>query len=312
MTLPGLVRVEQPYTPPPPDYTPGWTSLSLEWEVGDDVWTLTNPRSGIIMKSGIEGLLFPPIKHFVEESPAVFGAYWTGFTIDPRVASWPIRLFHDGSSLEWIALNAAFKESLNPAREGTLRCRTAASVRTIKLRYTGGLDAALQRDPTFFGWADYDIRLVANRPLWAGPLVERRWGAAEPANFFTGNPAFPVYISPSATLETAVMPNPGQVPAWPVWKLEGPITVGSGPTQLGVAGRTILVPFAIPAGQSLVIDTRPDAQTAILSTGVDKTEDLGSWAFTSIQPGAEVPLTLAMSGDGRVTCSLEPLYYEAF
>lgn len=312
MTLPGVVQVQRPYVPPPPDLTPGWDGMSLTWEVDGEDWPLTDPRSGIVMKGGIEGLLFPEIKHYTEASPAVYGAYWTGFTVDPRTVAWPIRLFHDGSSLEWIAFNAAFTRSLNPATEGVLRCRTAATERTLRLRYSGGLNAALQRDPTFFGWVDYDVRLVANRPLWAGPLVEQRWAAAASGNFFTGDPANPIYISPSATLETAVMENPGDVEAWPVWTLVGPISVESGPTRLGVAGRELLVPFAIPDGQTLVIDTRPDAQWAIDSTGADRTEDLGSWAFTPIERGAAVPLALEMTGNGSVTCSLEPLYFGAF
>lgn len=312
MTLPGVVQVERPYVPPPPDLTPGWDTLVLEWEAAGRTWTLSNPRDGIVMKPGIEGLLFPEIKHYSEASPAVYGAYWTGFTVEPRTVAWPLRLFHDGSSLEWIALNEAFTESLNPAEEGILRVRSARTERTLRLRYSGGLNTNLQRDPTFFGWVDYDVRFVANRPLWAGPLIEQRWGAAESANFFTGNPAAPIYISPSATLETAVMRNPGNVPAWPVWTLEGPITVGGGPTKLGVNGRTLLVPFAIPDGEQLVIDTRPDAQVAIDWNGDDRTEDLGSWAFTPIGRGEEVPLSIEMTGNGSVVCALEPLYFGAF
>lgn len=312
MTLPGVVHVQAGYVPPPPDLTPGWDGVALEWEVDGQIWPLTNPRSGIVMKPGIECLLWPPIKHYAEESPAVFGAYWTGFTVEPRVAAWPIRLFHDGSTIEWIEFNEAFTRSLNPRREGTLRCRSAKTTRTLQLRYAGGLDASLQRDPTFFGWVDYDIRLIANRPLWAGPTVDQRWAAQAPANFFTGDPNNPIYISPSATLDSAVMSNPGDVEAWPVWTLEGPITVTSGPTRLGVNGRDLLVPFAIPDGQTLVIDTRPDKQVAIDSTGADRTEDLGSWNFTAIDPGDAVPLELEMTGNGTVTCSLEPLYFGAF
>lgn len=316
MTLPGLVLAQRPYIPPAPDYTPGWDGLVLEWIYDDVVWSLSNPRDGIIMKPGIEGLLMPPIKHYREDSPAVNGAYWTGFTVDPRTVAWPIRLFHDGSTAEWIDYNEAFTKALNPAREGTFRVRSVRTVRTMKMRYQSGMDAALQRDPTFFGWVDYDIRFQADRPMWAGPEVVRSWAAAAAADFFTGDPANPIYISPSATLDTAVMPNPGDIEAWPVWTLEGPITVTGGPTKLGVAGRDLLIPFDISTGEKLVIDTRPDAQTAILypvaGPPVDKTEDLGSWAFTPIEAGDEVPLTLEMSGNGSVSCALEPLHYKAF
>lgn len=308
MTLPGLVFAQRPYVPPAPEMTPGWTKLVLEWEVDDVIWTLSNPREGIIMKRGIEGLLFPPIRHYREESPAVHGSYWTGYTVESRVVAWPIRLFHDGSTLEWIQFNRAFKKSLNPGQEGIFRVRSADTVRTMKLRYESGLATGLALDPTFFGWADYDIRLQADRPLWAGPVIERKWEAGEPADFFTGDPENPIYISPSATLASATMPNPGDVEAWPVWTLEGPI---DGPTTLGVDGRDLLVPFEIPAGMTLTIDTRPDAQVAIDSTGVDRTEDLGSWAFTAIERGDEVPLALDMTGNGSVSCSLEPLYFEA-
>ncbi|MGW9346038.1 hypothetical protein ACWGR3_31340, partial [Streptomyces albidoflavus] len=115
------------------------------------------------------------------------------------------------------------------------------------------------------------------------------------------------FISPAATFQQAQIENPGNEPAYLVWTVEGP----SSDVQLGVGGALIEVPFPVPEGSKLVIDTDPAGQYATLD-GVDVTRELGFQMFAPVPARGTSPLAIAAAGSGVVRAELVPLYWRAF
>jgi hypothetical protein len=183
--------------------------------------------------------------------------------------------------------------------------------RRIRVRYEKGGEEAFEIDPVFYGWAKYGLYLTAEQPYWEGVGFDPvEWGAAEPVYFFGGGTSGPTLgppfgIAKPTTSGRTSMSNPGDVEAWPVWTIRGPMTS----CELGIEGQTVIVPFALASGDVLVIDTRPTAQTAILNGTVDKTPQLGSFGFAQVEPGDDVELTVLTTGTGgSVRVELTPLY----
>ena len=184
----------------------------------------------------------------------------------------------------------------------------SGETRTLVCRLTRESDTAWEWDPVKAGVSVHEFYLAAEDPYWQGAPLVRSWGSGEPVDFFgtTGGPPF--FISRSSTIDTASVRNPGDVRAWPRWRIDGPTTS----VELGVGSSVVEVPFAVADGAYLTVDTSPTAQTAILSDGTDKTGDLGAVEFAPIEPGAEVPLSLVMSGTGTVTATITPRFYTAW
>lgn len=311
MSIPGTVFVELPYIPPPFDPNAGWDGLTMTWTGWDgSLWHLTDPSTGIELKPGVEGLHMPTFAHQRDESPAVRGAYWRGYQIESRKCFWPMRMFQDDSTDEFIALRRAFTRTLHPGKEGTWTVYSGSgrTPRRLRLRYEEGWDGALERDPTAFGWVDHGPSFMADQPLWEGDPIVVKFEQGTIRDFIDPAGSPPFYISSGASVSQATMANPGDEDAYPIWKLDGPFTSAT----INVAGQVIGIPFSTAAGRSLTIDTRPSVQSAWNSDGADRTASLSSYGFAPIPPGANVPITLTLVGTGTVTATLTPLYMEAY
>jgi hypothetical protein len=296
-----------PTAPPRP-----WIGLGMTWTGWDgSLWNLTRASEGVVMLPGLRGLTMPPVVHYTTAYPSVDGARWRGHAIDPREVFWPIQVFCDTTSQAWVARDRAFWKTMRPDKTGIWTVtQPSGEERTLTCRFDNDGDAAYSHDPVLQGWSNYGITMKANEPFWRGTPVKREWVAGAPVPFFpTGSEGFS--ISSSRGLDNARMPNPGDVQAFPVWELAGPITGAT----VGLAGKTITVPFTIDSGDRLVIDTDPAVQTALLYSGAtvtDKTADLGTANFVAIPADDSTPITLAVSGAGKVTLTLTPLYLRAW
>ena len=79
----------------------------------------------------------------------------------------------------------------------------------------------------------------------------------------------------------------------------------------GVVGSQVAW-IILAEGDTLVIDTRPTAQTAMLN-GVDVTASLLTFGFAEIPEGANVPLTVLLDGiGGTARVELTQLYEWGF
>ncbi|MFF2631954.1 hypothetical protein ACFVR6_03635 [Microbacterium sp. NPDC058021] len=280
--------------------------LSLVWEGPDGTrWDLRDQAGGIVMTGdGVEGLHNPIITKFSSKSRAVPGKRARGWRAESRDVFWPLFIWADGSN-EWSERVNEFLSSIHPDRAGTWRVRARGIERTLRCTGVFTDSLPLRADPLQRGWALYPVALEAEQPYWAGEVVRRGpWAAPDPRAFFPGPP---LTISSSSAFGSASIPNQGDVEAWGVWTLTGPLS----DVVLGVGDKLIHLPFSLSAGQVLVIDTDPRRPTATLD-GANWTRQLGLQEYAAVPPGQSVPLHLEATGAGQVTFDLVPLFFRAF
>lgn len=306
-----------PYVPVAPPRN--WVGLEMTWTGWDgSEWNLTSAAEGAVMMAGCRGLTMPPVVHYSTAYASVAGATWRGHTVDAREVFWPIQVYHDLDSQGWIGRDRAFWRTMRPEKLGTWTVKhPSGAERKLDLRFSNDGDVTYEHDPVLRGWSNYGITLVAEQPFWRADPIRREWSASGAvADFLPTAPGENFTIGPSTTLDTASMPNPGDVEAYPLWEVYGPTTTA----QVGVEGRNITIPFAIEANQVLVIDTAPTMQSATLYdvvnnqrvNPVDRTPQLGIANFVPVPADSVTTTSLLLTGAGRVSLTLTPLYLRAW
>lgn len=303
---------------PPPVYVSPWTGIRHEWIGWDGSrWDLTDWRAGVFLtKEGVEGLGMPGETEWISpQSPVVHGQTYMGGVTNPRTIFWPVHLYSDESSEAWRNLDVAFWRTLQPGRYGIWRVTTSGGTREIRCRAADNSGISYEQDPHLAGWASYGIALVADDPFWYTPdPITRIWEQADGEQFYGGGPvtnpapkAAPFSISKGSTLANAVLENPGDIDAWPVWKVTGPASA----ITLGVGGRNVTYAAALGAGETLVIDTDPMDQQAYRGT-INVTSQLGEYNFARIPSGSGESLSLSITGTGTVQATIRPRFYKAW
>lgn len=292
-----------------------WESITVEWLGADGTrWDLATGLHGVVLSAdGTRGMHEPVLIGFDSESPAIHGSRPRGWRAPARDVRWPIRVFHD-SSLAWADTYTRFFDSIDPDVDGRWRVGFNGQVRELRCRgrYREGHDFGTH--PTVLGWGKFGVELIAHQPFWEGEPIKRGpWKAPDPTPFFPGPP---FHLSAGSAFGTATVPNPGQLPVWLTWGADGPFTALS----VGAGGKVTDIPFEIPAGKRLMIDTDPRNVTALLGdipddgepfAGDDITEDLGFQSYAPVERGSSVPVHVAGTGAGQVWCELIPLYRRA-
>lgn len=282
--------------------------MPMTWTGWDgSVWSLTDPASQVRLKQGVRGLSMPPVRRYSSASAGVPGSRWRGASPEERQVFWPLAV-HTAPGQGWVDQDSAFFRTLDPERPGIWRVQQPdGGARSLRCRFVDDGQHTYVTGPAGIGWAFYGITLVAEQPYWEGEPLVRYFNAAPPVLFFGTPQVFS--LDPGSTVATATVDNPGDVDAYPVWTVTGPTTG----VTLGVGGRLIEVPFALADGEVLVVDPRPTAQTAIMSTGVERTAELGEADFAPIPAGESLALSLDLAGaGGSVQVSLTPLHYRAW
>lgn len=276
----------------------------------------------------------PPTERVVVTSPARPGSRHEGSITSEREVFWPVKMFHGDGSLAWVERDRAFRRTLDPDKPGVWSVtQPSGETRRLTCYFDNEGSQAFDTIPSLIGWARYGLYLVAEQPFWVGePVVKAFSGDTVPPAFFP-DPASTsgeiVNIAPGYSVSTATMDNPGDVESYPRWYIEGPITAAT----VGVGGVVINIPFAIPAGQTLIIESDPDLIGATLydiaASGLDKkpservigvdlinpmdkTPALGEADFAPIPSGKAVPLSLTISGAGKVEALLPTLWRAAW
>ena len=319
-----LYLAEAPSTIPAPIselYSP-WPGVTVTWRQGETAWDLNSPRSGVcLLQKGVRGLSMPPIKRRTSSFPGLHGSRFDSWIADEREAFWPLLVWNDESSQDWIKHDRAFWSTMHPDKTGTWRvAQPNGDYRELTLRYAEDGGHAFDRDPVRYGWATYGLTMVAEDPFWQGQQIKRAFGAATKRNFFGGgaidgsntSKGSPFYISAGSSMANSTIPNPGDVEAWPVWRVVGPFSAAT----VAVDGHQIRWPGAGTFANNnhvLRIDTRPEAQAAIYEqTGEDFTWWLDRTDFAAIPPGESRRLDITLEGSGYVECSLTPRYMKAW
>lgn len=295
----------------PPAPVEPWTRSRMLWTGWDgSVWDLTDPSAGVFVQgTGVEGLSSPTHQSWVGESPAVHGQFFRGYRVEPRQVFWPVHLYSDAGTTEWLALDRAFWKSLQPGKHGTWTVETpGGGKRSLSCRFVDDGRHSFERDPMFRGWASYGVSLIADDPFWTGEAVRRVWAQSDAVDFYGGVAKAPVFhISSGSQLSTAKITNEGDLEAWPVWTITGPLTS----VTVGVDGETVQWNVALTSTDILVIDTDPQVQSAWLN-GTDVTDQLGTADFAPIPAGLERPLSLTMAGTGSVEARITPRFFRAW
>lgn len=318
-----------PYVPPAPPVSP-WRGFKLSWTGWDgSEWELTNPASGLFLRPGVRGLGLPSFERQSSTSPMVAGSRHRGSSTKDRDVFWPLYLYSDKGSAEFMARDRAFWRSLDTDLEGVWSVILGdGSRRTLGLRLSGA-DDTLNHDPVQRGWAGYGIDLIADQPYWLGETVVKSWSQGDLRDFYTtsgdistyGYPADTIhYLSSGGALGSATFTNDGDVPAYPTWTVIGPTTAVS----FGVGTSKVTVPFAVPSGYAVQLDTDPvngqvlwygvwDAASKTITAPADRTTELDpASAFVAIPRGQDRPLTITMTGTGTVIAALQNKYRRAW
>jgi hypothetical protein len=317
-----------PYAPPAPAVSP-WRGVALSWTGWDgSEWDLTRPASGLFLRPGVRGLGLPTFERQSSSSPAVAGSRHRGTSTNDREAFWPLYLYSDQSSAEFMERDRAFWRSLDTDLEGTWTAHLPnAERRTLRLKLSGA-DDDWNHDPVQRGWAQYGINLLADKPYWMGEKIAKSWAQGDMRNFYItaedrityGYPDDAIYyLSPGGALGSASFTNDGDVSSFPVWTVIGHTTAVS----FGVGGADIIVPFEIPEGYAVQLDTDPvdgqvlwygewDTATKSILSPIDRTTELSpASSFVAIPRGQDRPLTIQMTGTGTVIAEVQNRYRRA-
>ena len=293
--------------PIPAEIASDWEALSMVWQGWDgSVWDLNSRRSGaLIYRRGVEGLHFPRITRHTSTSRTVPGNRLRSWQAEAREVYWPLYLWGD-SSTQWRQRNNRFLRTIHPDRAGAWKV-TADETRTLRLTGTFDDTFAHDVDPSLRGWVQYPITLEAAQPYWEGTPVKRTWRAPSTQPFIDPAGSPPLYISSGTAFGSATVPNPGDVEAWGVWTMQGPL---SG-IEVGVGDAYITVPFALDTGDVLVIDTDTRNPTAFLN-GIEVTTEIGLQDYAYVPPAESIDLHVEAVGAGSVSFEFTPLYFRAF
>lgn len=302
-----------PYAPPAPPVAPfrGYGSV---WTGADgSVWDLTDPDGGVFMTNqGVRGLLRPEYTRFTSKSAGVAGSRHRGSRAEERSVYWPVFVFSDAGSQEWVELDRAFARSFDPDVPGFWTVtQPSGEKRYLSCRLVDDGGAADEIDPVAAGWRVYGINLVATDPYWYGEPISSTWSGIVEA----GRSTFPIRFNDrnfrrkaSSTLGTVTMTNPGDVDAWPVLTIEG------GPAtdfEFTVGDRTIAGSVTLNEGDVLVIDTDPRRQSTYLN-GTRVRGLLSEANFAPIPAGKDRELTINVNPSGTVTATIAPRYNRAW
>jgi len=277
---------------------------AMSWTGADgSFWDLLH---GQVIVQRVRGLHLPSWDHQRSARAGLPGTRYTGSRVTERPVSWTV-LLDAGPVDDFVALDDAWWRSLSVEDQGVWAVTAKGRTRSLRLRLDAGDDTYTQ-DPIQDGWAIYSLGLVPDQPLWEGPAISRVFVTDAPASWLPTSGAV-FFFSASNTLAAAALDNPGDVPAYPTWRLTGPFATAA----VGVGTAQITVPFALTAGHWLDIDTQ--ALTAVDDLGADRIADLGTVEVAPVPPGESVPLSVSATGTGAgmsATATITPLYHRAW
>lgn len=293
-----------------------WKRLGITWTGYDgSLFDLTDIGSGIILGNGVKGMTMPPFDYYSTVLGQQPGASFQGVRVGSRLPYWPLFIYSDNSSDEFMARAKAILATMRPDQKGTWTVTTPATAdapaqsRFLDMRFMDDSDAALPFDPIVMGWNLYGFDFVADdNPLWYGPAIGQTFYPPDSTDVYMTSGGV-LYLSKGGSVSTASITNPGNIDAWPVWTVTGP----TDPATLSCGDGTIVSP-AITSGQVWTFDTRPGNVGVFDQDGVDQTKNVPGWNPAPVPYGQDVPLAISLgtsTAAAKVSISLTPLYFRA-
>lgn len=237
---------------------------SLDWITPAGLIVPLVPSGGVLNReSGTVGRFMPPVQ-FIEREVAI-GSRLKKVKMGPKEISIPFNL-HSPNAVTGAAAVRNWARDLakhfNPLRGtgiGKLRYYSpSGDVRIINCSYAGGMDSIADTGDGMI------MRMVvifrAHDPIWypeTPTVVTFTGGTAQP--FF---PIFPVLLSQSQIYSDITINNPGDVDAWPIWKITGPTSnVEHIFLRNLTTGKVIDLNSSVGLGSLVTINTKPGFKT---------------------------------------------------
>ncbi|WP_234019136.1 phage tail domain-containing protein [Streptomyces sp. Tu6071] len=257
----------------------------------------------------------PPLALFSDESPNLDGAIFRNSRTSSREIMIPVYLHGiDRQSIN--ALKRQFFQALNPARGYCVLSFTEGSgvTRRINAYYKGGLEGS-EGEESGFTFTRYGLTFTAMEPwFYADQVTSQQWTFGDSAKpFLSSTRAFLPLQVVSGVLggdgaANVVIRNDGDIDAWPVWALTGPVKSFS---LVGPDGATVEAlaradgSDVVPSGRTLTIDTRPGHKTARDDLGANFWDRLSTNpVFWAVEPGETRATVNVVAGSGMASISL--------
>lgn len=271
-------------------FDPSGTEWPLAWAGWD--------TRGWIAASGAAGFGAAPIEITTDPAPRG-GAFVRHVQPQPRLITLPIYVEgvdHGDFIMKWRGLARSFASTrrLGP---GTLQvARPDGHLRQISCYYQDGWDET-------GGGASYAdavvLTLFCQDPFWrdATPTLITRTESTAGSSFLSPFPT----VSSSQTLGSTIATNPGEIEAWPTWRITGPgsALVATNNTT-GEAFTLDISTFrgsALLAGETVTIVTEPPSVTGPDDTNWTGALDWPGAVLWALQPG-DNDVSFVMSGSG--------------
>ncbi|MFD8088974.1 phage tail family protein [Streptomyces malaysiensis] len=268
------------------------------------------------MQAGATGLDMPPFELHSDDSPNLDGGMYRGTRATQREIMLPVYIWGvDRRSLK--DQKRKLLTSLNP-KNGYCVLKFIESDGQPKYLYAfykAGLEGNESEDAAGFRWLKIGIQMTAFDPwFYSDNLHVAEWNFGDGAPFL-GPKFFPLNLSEGhpSTTELPVI-NPGDIEAWPVWEITGPVQSFKFTNQAGKSFGIDKQPGGgdvVASGRKLIIDTRPGYKTLLDDQDTNYYPLLAAnpqlW---SVPSGRSMTTINLVSGDGaaHVRMTLTPRY----
>lgn len=235
---------------------PGGTTRDLTWQ--------TSPR--LFVARGATGLGMAEVEFAADKIPYASGSLVRHVNVPPRRIELPIVVREDSIG-DLVLTVDDLREWFGTADErvrdpGYLKVtRPDGSVRKIAAYYAGGLEGDMGAGGT--GWTQYVVSLYCPDP----------WATADEETVLTYT---------TADLPTFSMINGGELDAYPIWTITGPVAIASAANV--TTSKSWTHDAQLAGGETLIVDTRP----ASIRTTSQVYDGTGANRYADLNPASSL------------------------
>lgn len=272
--------------------------LTVEWiDRNGKTWDLTAGTEGVLLDVGQSDFTLSPIEHTYVRG----GTQWAGAQVRRAEPSLKLLVADEKTGTEYYRLaDEWWSEANSPFDTGVLRVtRPDGEIRELvcRLRDTPGTvypydpGSGIDENPGE-AWL-----LTSPDSYWSGPEQSVRFasnavaGAGTPFYGPSGK-GWPLYISSASAAKDLFISNNGQGPVWLTWTLVGPMST----VRFGVEGGLLAYSGSIPAGEQVIVSTKPGNRFAVEAGSGDNRYSKLSGTYAPMPVGDRLPLTIIAEG----------------
>ncbi|MGW0930704.1 phage tail domain-containing protein [Streptomyces sp. NPDC002644] len=216
------------------------------------------------MLPGAVGLDAPPYEIHSDDSPNLDGGIFRDARAVARQIMIPLHL-HGIDRKTMKDMKRRLIQALNPKRGYCVLkfIEENNDPRYLYCYYTGGMEGDEGTEQSGFTWKRYGLQLTAFDPwYYSDPIQVSRWTFGGGSPFLSSTKSFfPLQLTSGlVTGSTVEVENVGDIEAWPIWELKGPMKAfrftGPDGSSFGINSRGDGADI-LAGNRTLTIDTRP-------------------------------------------------------